>query len=121
MPDRTRGKSRCPNVTVSARARARAQERKRVTETERDREAARQRGSEAARQSCLDRGVIAWQVVVFTLYGIIQRLFESPYDEQRLKAIRRRIAELRASREEQEPRNAVDMMDVVWEVGAAGE
>ena len=60
-------------------------------------------------------------MVVFTLYGIIQRLFESPYDEQRLKAIRRRIAELRASREEQEPRNAVDMMDVVWEVGAAGE
>ena len=61
------------------------------------------------------------QVVVFTLYGLVQRLFESPYDEDRLKAIRRRIAELRASREEQAPTNAVDMMDVVWEVGAAGD
>lgn len=69
----------------------------------------------------LDKFIALTQVVVFTLYGIIQRLFESPYDEQRLKAIRRRIAELRASREEQEPRNAVDMMDVVWEVGAADE
>ena len=46
---------------------------------------------------------------------------ESPYDEARLKAIRRRIAELRASREAAEPRNALDMMDVVWEVGAADE
>jgi hypothetical protein len=29
--------------------------------------------------------------------------------------------QLRASREAQEPRNALDMMDVVWEVGAADE
>lgn len=66
-----------------------------------------------------DKFVALTQVVVFTLYGVIARLFESPYDEARLKAIRRRIAELRASREAQEPRNALDMMDVVWEVGAA--
>ena len=77
------------------------------------------------------RGALRWdrsefwaclkQVVVFTLYGLVQRLVDSPYDEDRLKAIRRRIAELRASREEQAPTNAIDMMDVVWEVGAAGE
>lgn len=69
----------------------------------------------------LDKFIALTQVVVFTLYGLVQRLFESPYDEDRLKAIRRRIAELRASREEQAPTNAVDMMDVVWEVGAADE
>lgn len=68
-----------------------------------------------------DKFVALTQVVVFTLYGVITRLFESPYDEARLKAIRRRIAELRASREMSEPRNALDMMDVVWEVGAADE
>jgi len=68
-----------------------------------------------------DKFVALTQVVVFTLYGVITRLFESPYDEARLKAIRRRIAELRASREMSEPRNALDMMDVVWEVGAAGK
>jgi hypothetical protein len=68
-----------------------------------------------------DKFVALTQTVVFTLYGIITRLFESPYDEARLKAIRRRIAELRASREMSEPRNALDMMDVVWEVGAAGK
>lgn len=68
-----------------------------------------------------DKFIALTQVVVFTLYGVFARLFESPYDEARLKAIRRRIAELRASREAQEPRNALDMMDVVWEVGAADE
>jgi len=68
-----------------------------------------------------DRLVALTQVVVFTLYGVLSRLFESPYDEARLKAIRRRIAELRASREAAEPRNALDMMDVVWEVSAADE
>jgi hypothetical protein len=40
--------------------------------------------------------LIAFQVVIFTLYGFIARLLESPYDESRLKAIRRRIAEVRA-------------------------
>mmetsp|Transcript_44353 Transcript_44353/g.65031 ORF Transcript_44353/g.65031 Transcript_44353/m.65031 type:complete len:312 (-) Transcript_44353:364-1299(-) len=74
-----------------------------------------------ASEWAFDKFVALTQVVVFTLYGVIARLFESPYDEARLKAIRRRIAELRASREAQEPRNALDMMDVVWEVGAADE
>lgn len=76
---------------------------------------------------CFDRIIALAQMVTFTAYGVLARLFESPYDESRLRAIRRRISEmkatteLRATKEAAEPKNALDMMDVVWEVGAADE
>ena len=66
---------------------------------------------------CLDRILDLAQVVTIVICRILARMFESPYDESRLKAIRRRLTELQAS----EPGSSFSVMDVVWEVGAADE
>ena len=68
-----------------------------------------------------DKFVELVQLVSLLLYRFISPFFESgPYDPARLKPIHRRLAEIRAKTTGQKG-GELDMMDVVWEVGAADE
>ena len=68
-----------------------------------------------------DKFVELVQMVSLLLYRFISPFFESgPYDPARLKPIHRRLAEIRAKTTGQKG-GELDMMDVVWEVGAADE
>jgi hypothetical protein len=68
-----------------------------------------------------DKFVELVQLVSLLLYRFISPFFESgPYDPARLKPIHRRLAEVRAKTTGQKG-GELDMIDVVWEVGAADE